>query len=402
LINRVALSAPVAVIGMNGYAMTAIEGQWDPASTNGPGAIRCAWLTNGAVLSGFTLRNGATRGGSFITFELQYGGGAWLSTNAIVSNCAFTNNNADYGGGGVAFGTVNNSFLTHNTAQYGGGAYQVLLNNCTIIQNNCVQLSSGAVHLCIVRNCVVLYNSNEFVPFQNYFSSSFTNSCTHPKPLGTANIDTNVVFTDSAFHLPAVSPCRGAGSFLYAAGADLDGELWANPPSMGCDEIIDSNFVGPLTVFIRPRYGDALVNDSYELSSTVNGRPSRLSWSLGDGSCATNASDYINHIWTNAGNYTVTFTAYNLDNPAGVSTNFLVVVDPINSPLLESTGVTSNSFQFTFPTQTNAIYTVQYATNLVAPVAWQTLKIFFGPGGVVNVNDPLGTNAIRFYQVQAK
>jgi hypothetical protein len=63
----------------------------------------------------------------------------------------------------------------------------------------------------------------------------------------------------------------------------------------------------------------------------------------------------------------------------------------------------SNSFQFTFPAQTNANYTVQYATNLSAPVTWQTLQtIYFSPGGVITIQDPSWTNAARFYRVQAQ
>ena len=64
LTNRVALDKALTVISVNGYSTTAIEGQWDSVSTNGPGAVRCAWLASGALLNGFTLRNGATRGGN--------------------------------------------------------------------------------------------------------------------------------------------------------------------------------------------------------------------------------------------------------------------------------------------------------------------------------------------------
>ena len=61
LTNRVALTKPLAVASVNGPCATIIQGAWDPATTNGPLAVRCAWLTNGATLSGFTLRNGATQ-----------------------------------------------------------------------------------------------------------------------------------------------------------------------------------------------------------------------------------------------------------------------------------------------------------------------------------------------------
>src|SRR5262245_30120005 len=48
LTNRVALDKALTVRSVNGVVATTIQGQWDPTSTNGPGAIRCAWLTNGA------------------------------------------------------------------------------------------------------------------------------------------------------------------------------------------------------------------------------------------------------------------------------------------------------------------------------------------------------------------
>ena len=57
LSNRVALDKPLTVQSLNGPAFTVIQG----AGVNGPSGVRCAWLTNGAVLSGFTLQRGATR-----------------------------------------------------------------------------------------------------------------------------------------------------------------------------------------------------------------------------------------------------------------------------------------------------------------------------------------------------
>ena len=406
LTNRIALNKALAVVSVGGYSVTAIEGQRDSESTNGPGAIRCAWLTNGAVLSGFTLRNGATRGGNFITLDLQYGGGAWLSTNAVVSNCAFTNNSAAYGGGGVAFGTVNNSFLTQNTAQYyGGGAYQAVLNNCTILENYCFWSPAGAgVDSCSARNCIVLFNnSGSPFPAANYYLGSLAYSCTDPLPSGTGNIDTGLTFLDPTFHLPAVSPIRGAGSSLYASGTDMDDQAWANPPSMGCSELVLSNLVGPLAVAIRPLTYDALVNHIYGLLGTVTGRAENLSWSFGDGTINTNASYSLFHTWTNAGVYTATLTAYNLDNPSGVSTNVLVVVDPLNSPLIEPAELVSNSFQFSFSAQTNATYIIQSTTNLTPPVTWQTLRtIYFSTGGLTAITDRFATNTAEFYRVQVQ
>src|SRR5438445_7551282 len=58
LSNRVVLDKAVTVQSVNGPALTVIQGA---IATNGPAAVRCAWLTNGAVLKGFTIQGGATR-----------------------------------------------------------------------------------------------------------------------------------------------------------------------------------------------------------------------------------------------------------------------------------------------------------------------------------------------------
>src|SRR5207302_82755 len=55
--NRVAVDKPLALRSVNGPQFTIIQGRWLPSTTNGDGAIRCAYLTNGASLSGFTVTN---------------------------------------------------------------------------------------------------------------------------------------------------------------------------------------------------------------------------------------------------------------------------------------------------------------------------------------------------------
>src|SRR5207247_1660872 len=112
--NRVAIELAISVESINGPDVTIIQGWQVPGTTNGDGAIRCVYLTNGASLSGFTLTNGATRA-VVVDYQAYYesgGGGVWCeSTSSLVSNCVLTGNSAYHGGGGAYQGTVNNCTL---------------------------------------------------------------------------------------------------------------------------------------------------------------------------------------------------------------------------------------------------------------------------------------------------
>ena len=171
---------------------------------------------------------------------------------------------------------------------------------------------------------------------------------------------------------------------------------------MGCDEVIVSNLVGPLSVNIRAYQTNLLVNRYAGFWGIITGRAAYVAWSFGDGS-TTNSGAGISHKWTNSGDYTVTCTAYNNDNPAGVSTNTFIHVQPLDVPQLQSVVLTTNGFQFQFAGQLSVNYTIQYTTNLMPPVTWQNLQtIFYSSGGAIQINDSACTNMARFYRVLAQ
>jgi hypothetical protein len=419
LTNRVALTKALTVASVNGPTATIIQGARDPATGNGPLAVRCAWLTNGAALSGFTLRNGATQpSDGYVGSPLQSGGGVWCSsTNGVVSNCVLTNNTAIYGGG-ISFGTLNDSLVVGNLAAYGGGAYSAGLNNCTVMFNYTTTPGShdgAGTYNGTTRNSIVLYNYDNLSPVteDNYGAMigaalySYCCTTTNWSVVGTGNISADPQRLD-LYHLASTSPCRGTGSPLYSTGTDLDGEPWANPPSMGCDEVVLANLVGALSVDLLGRT-NVVASDSHTIrnwgfTGRITGLASRVEWSFGDGPAVTNAGYSVSHQWTNTGDYTVTFTAYNTDNPGGVSTNLLVHVLPVMSPQLQSATLASSAFQFQFTGQVGATYTIQFATNLAPPVYWQTLQtIRNSVDGVCQISDSgVSSNTTRFYRVQAQ
>lgn len=424
LTNRVALTLPLTLTSVNGYKTTLIQGAWDPVTTNGPGAVRCAYVSDGAVLNGFTLQNGATlsTGDAYSGGPLESGGGVWCnSTSGIVADCVLTNNSAIYGGG-IAYGTLNNSLELCNLATYGGGAYGATLNNCTVANNialtvNGVGGSKGAgTYGGIARNSMIINNYANY-PFSypnvdNFYNGlglvQYSYCCTSPTSglAGPGNIASTQQNFDLQlldwFHIAVTSPCRGAGSALYASGTDLDGESWANPPSIGCDEAINSNLVGPLSVSVTSYQSNVLANHFGGFSGSYNGRASSSSWLFGDGQMTTNSSA-SNHSWTNPGLYTITYTVFNNDNPSGVSATTGIQVLPLIAPQLRSPVLLTNGFQFQFAGQTNANYTVQYATNLSPPIAWKTLQtIYYNNASVLQITDSAQTNGSRFYRVNVQ
>ena len=281
LMNRVAIHKPITVRSVNGSAVTTIRGAR---------SLRCVYLVDGAVLTGFTLTNGHTRIVGAWEKE-RSGGGVWCeSAAAVLSNCVLTGNSATYGGGaykgtfyncalidnnasyggGVYGGAMYQCTLTSNSATYGGGAHHSTVFNCTLTGNDARWIGGGA-YLCTsynctladnfayygggavrgtLYNCIVYYNHGVKA---NYSKSALSYCCTTPDPGGVGNITNGpmfVYFAAGNLRLSSDSPCINAGTNQdWMMGAvDLDG----NPRIAG--ELVDmgayerSDIIPPLPI----------------------------------------------------------------------------------------------------------------------------------------------------------
>ena len=108
-LNRVKVPANVRLVATGSAADTFIIGASSPTPVdgcygNGPGAVRCAYLSDGASLRGFTICGGRTycTAKSAPTIAQALGGGVYAAKAAtcIVVDCVISNNVAVRGGGG--------------------------------------------------------------------------------------------------------------------------------------------------------------------------------------------------------------------------------------------------------------------------------------------------------------
>jgi hypothetical protein len=300
------------------------------------------YVSGGGAYAG-TLNNCTLTGNS-----ANLGGGAFDST---LNNCTLTSNSAYYGGG--AYGcTLNNCTLTGNSAPggYGGGACDSMLNSCSLsgnsafdgggaygdsfqpcTLNNCTLTGNaasdagGGAYSSTLNNCIVYFNSDP--NGGNYDPSCTLNyCCTTPMPTnGVGNISADPDLA-SASHISAWSPCIGAGSANYASGTDIDGEAWANPPSIGCDEYHAGAVTGPLTVSLTSTFTNVATGFPLGLTAFIAGRTDLSVWDFGDGYVQVN-EPYTSHTWTALGDYLVALWVFNDSYPGGVSAMVTVHVE---------------------------------------------------------------------------
>jgi hypothetical protein len=340
LTNRVVIDKPVIVQSVNGPLSTIIQGYQLPGTATGTGAVRCVYLSSNAVLSGFTLTNGATLsmgdsstdgGGAGVWCEsassvvtnclitassAMSGGGAY---NGTIISCTLTANSAYQGGGGF-LATLNNCLVLSNSAGSGGGASNCKLNNCTVALNSANGGQGGGEIFCTATNCIMYYNTA--AEGANYFDSCI--GCAPPDfccitPFsdygGQGNITNEPLFVSLSggdFHLQPGSPCINAGNNTFASGpTDLDGHprVSGGIVDMGAYEF---QFAGPPFIGVQPVSQLQVPGSNVTFTVVARGAvPLSYQWQF-NGSAIAHATDSaltLTGVTTNqAGLYSVTVT----------------------------------------------------------------------------------------------
>jgi hypothetical protein len=261
------------------------------------------------------------------TLSSNWGDGSGCALGCALNNCALTDNR-DFGAnsstlsncalagnsyGGAASCTLKNCALTGSA---GYGALDCLLTNCTLAGN-----FGGGARYSTLNNCIAYFNTGS-----NYDSSSTLNyCCTTPLPTtGVGNISSDPQLA-SAFRLSALSPCIGKGNYAAASGTDIDGEPWANPPSIGCDEYHAGAVTGPLSVAIRASFTNVAVGYPVNFTALIDGRTDLSVWEFGDGALEIN-QPYTAHSWATPGDYPVSLWCFSDSYPGGTNATLTVHV----------------------------------------------------------------------------
>jgi hypothetical protein len=398
--NRVNVDKWLSIRSVNGPQLTTIDGS---------GLVRCAYLTNSASLSGFTLFNGyVDPGGPYAT-----GGGLFCqSTSAAVSNCILTGNLALYGGG-AAGGTLNSCTLSNNAVRgqgsygaSGGGAYYCTLNNCTLSSNRILPTTNisflagggaGAVG-CTLNNCWLTGNS------AGQGNGGGADDCT---------LDNCILSGNSATYGGGAADCMlnnctltgnlanagsGGGAF---GGVNAAGRCWLN----NC--IVYYNWPNNYDVL------DPLLDPSYIYLYYCCTTPDPADFGMGGIGNITNAPLFVDtNSWANlrlqsnspcirsGGNFYVT-SATDLDgNPRIVGGAEDIGAYEYQSLSLINFSVVSNQAGFSITGQSNQVVIVETSTDLAnwSPLATNTLN-----GHPFPFSDPAPASLPRrFYRAQAQ
>lgn len=119
--------------------------------------------------------------------------------------------------------------------------------------------------------------------------------------------------------------------------ADVDGEAWNDPPSVGCDEYHPGEIAGRLAVTVEAAVTNVAAGYPVDFRALIDGHLTASAWNFGDGLTISNRP-YLSHTWNEAGDHPVVLRAWNESNPDGVSATVTVrvVQVPVHYVALDS------------------------------------------------------------------
>ncbi|VGO21264.1 choice-of-anchor Q domain-containing protein [Pontiella sulfatireligans] len=290
-------------------------------------AWNCTFMANSAGTGGGGMAGGTAFDSVFLeNTTVYYGGGV---ADGLASNCSFEANSGGFGGGMYA-GVADRCVFRFNRAKSGGGIEQGEANYSVFSANEVLfsggGMSGGAANHCTfsgnkaqygggmssgtASNSILWHNQADLTG-ANLYGTLAAYCCSPDVVDGADGCITNNprLVTDS--HIGGTSPCIAAGQVLSVAGVDIDGEAWAIPPSMGCDEYHGpESMVEPVFMSLQGATNFA-TGFPIEFQVTIQGQAAASMVDFGDGASATNILGCISHQWSDPGDYAIVLSAMN-------------------------------------------------------------------------------------------
>ena len=242
--NRVCITKPVTVQSINGPEVTIIKGSKGADDTD---AVRGVFITDGCSLHGFTITDCSTMNNSEADYYYDLsGGGIWMTTNCLVSDCIVSNNNSRATGGGVLLydgGLMKNSLISGNSSDTLAGGASIYvngsINNC-VISDNIVRFDGGGVEMFYggdLNSCVIVGNAARYGGGIYMFGFSPNtgqiNNCTVTEngsnsgcggggiyASGGAQIYNSIIWNNTAVNTGHNLSIQGASSIHYSCSPD--------------------------------------------------------------------------------------------------------------------------------------------------------------------------------------
>jgi hypothetical protein len=315
--------------------------------TEGGGALQCT-LNNCSLVDNFAYYGGGAEGCTLNNCSLKYnwgddhGGGA---DRCILNNCYIAGNGGFYTGGGARYSTLNNCIIADNGAYNGpgGGTVFCTLNNCVLINNWAYNSSGydsgGGASGGTLNNCTLSANQSAHSAGGGAAYATL-NNCILYYNTGSVdpNFDTNCILN---YCCTTPMPSTGVGNFT-------------NEPV----------FVDLIGRNLRLQPGSPCIN-------------------AGNNSYVTNSTDLDGNPRISGG--TVDVGAYEF----------------VFARQLFSSKLNGTEYRFSFDTESNRTYVIEYKNALTDP-DWHSCPAIIGNGQAFTVTNRISDAAQRFYRLRVE
>jgi hypothetical protein len=201
----------------------------------------------------------------------------------------------------------------------------------------------------------------------------------------------------------------GVGAGIYTLTARAIDDDGASTTSAPVSVTVTGNANVPPTISLTNPTNNSVFASPAEIvlqadAADSDGTISKVEFYSGTNKLGEDTSSPYSFNWAGitAGTYTLTARAIDDDNAETTSAPVTIAVrNPLSPVTLENVAVATGNFTFSFHTESNWNYTVEFVNDLGSG-EWQTLRTVQGSGANVTVEHVIAGSSARWYRVSAR